>query len=133
MNSCLVSLQCAVSHGPEGSIFVKTIFTEKNSYKLSLQRNSRMVLTVIQHTERFCTLMAWQVKGFSPLCTLVQILRMSILLNDFVQKKAPERILPGVHSQMILADVRSRMLLKATQNTKLFCTLKAVVGILIRV
>jgi hypothetical protein len=52
---------------------------------------------------------------------------MSILLNDFVQKKAPEGILPGVHSQMILTDVRSCMLLKATQHTKLFGTLKAVV------
>jgi hypothetical protein len=62
MNTSLVSLQCAVSHGPEGSIFVKTIFYKKNSYKLSLQRNSRMILTVIQHTERFCTLMAG--KGF---------------------------------------------------------------------
>jgi hypothetical protein len=29
----------------------------------------------------------WQVKGFSPLCTLVQILRMSILLNDFVHRR----------------------------------------------
>ncbi len=62
MNSCLVSLRCAVSHGPEGSIFVKTIFYKKNSYMLSLQRNSRMILKVIQHTARFCTLMAG--KGF---------------------------------------------------------------------
>jgi hypothetical protein len=62
MNSCLVSLQCAVSHGPEGSIFVKTILYKKNSYKLSIQRISQMILTVIQHTERFCTLMAG--KGF---------------------------------------------------------------------
>ncbi len=64
MNSYLVSLQCAVSHGPEGSIFMKTIFYKKNSYKLSLQRNSRIILKVIQHTERFCTLMAG--KGFLP-------------------------------------------------------------------
>ena len=62
MNTCLVSLQCAVSHGPEGSIFVKTIFYNTNSYKLSLQRNSRMILMVTQHTELFCTLMAG--KGF---------------------------------------------------------------------
>ena len=53
----------------------------------------------------------WQEKVISPLCTLVQILRMSNLLNDFVQKKAPEGILPRVHSQMILTDVHSCMLL----------------------
>jgi hypothetical protein len=75
----------------------------------------------------------WQLKSFSPMWTLVQILRMSILLNDFVQKKAPEGILPGVHSLKLFWRMCPLVCFWTTQNTKLFCTLKAVVGILIRV
>ena len=62
----------------------------------------------------------WQEKVISPLCTLIQILRMSILLNDFVHRKTLD------------VDVHSP-LQKVTQHTKWFRTLKAVVGILIRV
>jgi hypothetical protein len=48
--SCFSPVQCA-SHGPEGSIFVKTIFYKTNSYKLSIQRNSRMTMMVTRHIE----------------------------------------------------------------------------------
>ena len=37
MNSCMVSLQCALSYGPEGCLFVKTICYKLNSCKVSLQ------------------------------------------------------------------------------------------------
>jgi len=131
MNSCLVSLQCAVSHGPEDSIFVKMIFYKKNSYRLSLQRNSRMILTVIQHTEWFCTLMAGN--GFLSTVNSRTNLENVQYFKWFCTQKAPEGILPCAHSQMILTDVLSCMLLKPTQHTKWFCALKAVVGILIRV
>jgi hypothetical protein len=89
MNSYLVSLQCAVSHGPEG--------------------NSRIILKVTQHTERFCTLMAG--KGFLSTVHSRTNLENVHSFNDFVQKKAPEGFLSGVHSQMILTDVHSCMLL----------------------
>ncbi len=126
MNSCMVSLQCAVSHGPEGSIFVKTIFYKTNSYKLSLQRNSRMTMMVTQQIE----LMAG--KGFHPLCTLVQILRMSVLLNDFVQRRHLKGFSP-VCTLKWFWRMCALVCFWTTQNTKLFCTLKAVVCILTRV
>ena len=118
MNTCLVSLQCAVSHGPEGSIFVKIILYKKTAISFHSSVTLEWFWRLPNTLNNFVHW--WQVKGFSPLCTLVQILRMSILLNDFVHRKTLD------------VDVHSR-LQKVTQHTKWFCTLKAVVGILIRV
>ena len=74
----------------------------------------------------------WQVKGFSPLCTLVQILRMSTVWNDFVQRRHLKGFSP-VCTLKWFWWMFTLVCFWTTQNTKLFCTLKAVVGILIRV
>ena len=59
---------------------------------------------------------------------------MSILLNDFAHRRHPKSFSPVCTLmwfwRTLDVDVHSR-LQKVTQNTKWFCTLKAVVGILI--
>ena len=100
-------------------IFVKMISTKKTATKnfhssVTLKWFGRLPNTLNYFVHW------WQEKVFSPLCTLIQILRMFILLNDFVHRKTLD------------VDVHSR-LQKVTQHTKWFCALKAVVGILIRV
>jgi hypothetical protein len=132
MNSCLVSLHCAVSHGPEGSIFVKTIFYKKTAISFHSSVTLEWFWRLPNTLNYFVHW--WQVKGFSPLWTLVQILRMSILLNDFAHRRHLKGFSPVCTPiwfwKTLDVEVHFR-LQKVTQNTKWFCTLKAVVGILI--
>jgi hypothetical protein len=92
---------CSISW-PWRKHFCENDFLQNNSYKLSLQRNSRMILTVIQHTERFCTLMAG--KGFLSTVHSRTNLENVHSFKWFCTQKAAEEFLPSVHSHVILKD-----------------------------